>query len=59
MLNQAVHSVGVVPVIKKAFMAMGALALLAPAAWGDTLLVAGFGGLHIVFGTLIARRHGG
>ena len=41
------------------FLALGAAALFAPAAWGDVLMAAGFGGLHIGFGAVIARRHGG
>jgi hypothetical protein len=41
------------------FLAIGALALLTPVAWADLWLGAGFGGLHIVFGAIIARRHGG
>jgi hypothetical protein len=38
---------------------VGAAALLAPAVWTTPLMIAGFGGLHIVFGLWIARRHGG
>jgi hypothetical protein len=53
------YSVSIVPVMGLCFMATGALAVVAPAAWANWLLAAGFGGLHILFGFLIARRHGG
>jgi len=52
-------SVRVVPLMGVAFMALGTIAFAAPAAWGHYFLAAGFGGLHIVFGLIIARHYGG
>jgi hypothetical protein len=52
-------SVRVVPMMGACFMAAGTVALLWPGAPSDVFLAAGFGGLHIVFGTVIASRYGG
>lgn len=41
------------------FMLLGAAALASPAAWGTAYLAAGFGGLQIAFGIVIAGKHGG
>ncbi len=52
-------SVRVVPLMGASFMAVGTAALLAPASWGNALLAAGFGGLHIIFGVMISVKYGG
>jgi hypothetical protein len=52
-------SVPAVPAMGAGFLLLGAIALLCPAAWATALLAAGFGGLQIAFGLVIARRHGG
>jgi hypothetical protein len=52
-------SVRIVPVMGVAFMMVGTIALFAPPSWTTACMAAGFGGLHLFFGALIARRHGG
>lgn len=64
-------STPVVPVMGASFMFLGAIALGAPVilapAWSEVaretllngILAAGFGGLHLLFGTAIARKYGG
>lgn len=52
-------SVTVVPIMGMCFMTLGALALFLPPALANWFLAAGFGGLHIIFGIVIARRYGG
>ena len=40
------------------FMLVGTLALLVPG-YNNEMLAGGFGGLHLVFGTVIAVKYGG
>jgi hypothetical protein len=52
-------SVRAVPTMGAGLMALGVLALSARPEWGHMFMAAGFGGLQIVFGILIGRKHGG
>jgi len=53
------YSVRPVPLMGAAFMGLGTIAFFAPAAWGNAFMAVGFGGLHILFGIVIWRKHGG
>lgn len=52
-------SVRAVPVMGACFLIAGIAALVAPPGVAQWMLLAGFGGLHLVFGIFIAVRHGG
>jgi hypothetical protein len=51
-------SVRIVRMMGTLFMVTGVWALLMPA-WGNALMALGFGGLHLLFGIVIARKFGG
>jgi hypothetical protein len=55
----AASSVPVLSLIGIAFIVCGAGAAVTAPAWGNLWLGTGFGALHIVFGFVIARKHGG
>ena len=52
-------SIRIVPLMGLCFMVLGAVALFCPQGWENQLLAAGFGGLHVIFGAVIARKYGG
>jgi hypothetical protein len=52
-------SIRIVPLMGLCFIVLGAVALFCPWTWGNAFLAVGFGGFHILFGAVIARRYGG
>lgn len=52
-------SIRVVPLMGLCFIVLGAVALFSPPGWGNALLAVGFGGFHVIFGAVIARKYGG
>ena len=58
-MQAGAFSVRTVPAMGAAFVVLGAAALPSSWMWANVVLAAGFGLLHIIFGVLIARRHGG
>jgi hypothetical protein len=52
-------SVRAVPAMGLGFMLAGVAAFALPESWGNVMMAAGFGGLHIAFGLFIARNYGG
>jgi hypothetical protein len=52
----SVHTIRGVRWMGAAFLALGALALVFPDGRGDLWMALGFGGVHIVYGTWIARQ---
>ena len=58
-LTGGAFSVRIVRFEGACFAVVGALALFLPASASNALMALGFGGLHIAFGAVIARRYGG
>ena len=58
-VSGGMFSVKAVPLMGWLFIALGAIAVFLPPAYGDWMMGAGFGALHIVFGIIIGRRYGG
>jgi MFS family permease len=58
-ITAGAFSVRVVPVMGFCFLILGSIALFAPPRFGNLWMMAGFGGLHILFGSIIASKYGG
>lgn len=52
-------SVRIVPLMGALFVLLGITTFVLPQNWAVAMLGVGFGGLHLIFGLIIARHHGG
>ena len=58
-VSSGAFSIKFIPLMGVCFMLLGGLAALVRLPVGNLILGAGFGGLHLIFGFIIARRYGG
>jgi hypothetical protein len=58
-VSSGAYSIRVVPSMGVCFMLLGAIAAFVPFNAANALLGIGFGGLHIIYGWIIARNYGG
>jgi hypothetical protein len=58
-ISSSAFSIRLIPLMGIGYMLLGVAACFAPFVVANALLGAGFGGLHIIFGLIIARNHGG
>ena len=58
-VSSGAFSIPVVPVMGVCYMIIGIAACFAGPQLGNALVGAGFGGMHLIFGFIIARRYGG
>jgi len=58
-VSSGAYSIRVVPFMGVSFMLLGLVACFVPFTIGNVLMGVGFGGVHIIFGLLIARNYGG
>jgi hypothetical protein len=58
-VSSGAYSIPVVPVMGICFMLLGGAASFVPFALANVLLGVGFGGIHVIFGWVIATRYGG
>ena len=58
-VSSGMHSIRVVPLMGLCFMALGVVAFAFPDLPKTAMMTIGFGGLHLIFGYLIAKKYGG
>lgn len=59
MIAAGAYSVRIVPLMGIVFLFIGSIALVTPTEWGNAWMAVAFGVVFILFGFVIARRHGG